>query len=107
MTWTVEEAATLKDLRIKGLSYSEIGRRLGKTRNACCARADRDGLMKITPATPPKLGRTWSRQDDERDLDFLDDIAEGMPTRVAAREHGISNGHAQRMVREYWNGEAE
>ena len=103
-TWTDEEAAKLKELRTKGHAFSDIARRLNKSRNACCARADRDGLKKIAPCNPSK--RTIpNREQDERDLDFLDDVAAGVPVRVAGREHGLSIGSAQRMVKEYWDGE--
>lgn len=49
MNWTTEEVAKLAEERRKGEPFSAIARALGRTRNACVARADRDGLKTLIP----------------------------------------------------------
>lgn len=44
--WTVRDIETLRALRNAGNSYGDIGRALGRTKNAVCGQADRLGLPK-------------------------------------------------------------
>lgn len=45
-TWTDERVARLRELVAEGLPYSEIGNRLGVTKNAALGKADRLGLSR-------------------------------------------------------------
>jgi hypothetical protein len=48
-TWTEERVTQLRDLVAEGLSYSEIGKRLGITKNAALGKANRLGLSPPQP----------------------------------------------------------
>lgn len=52
---------------------------------------------------PTKL----TREDDERDLAFLDLLAEGRSIRTAAVLACIPHNRARRLFNEYWTGEPE
>ena len=53
MAWTEEQIDQLKDLWSEGLSTSEIGRKLGVTKNAVVGKAHRLGL----PPRPSPIKR--------------------------------------------------
>lgn len=44
--WTDEKTAGLKELFGKGLSYSQIGKELGTTRNSVASKCQREGLSR-------------------------------------------------------------
>lgn len=52
-TWTDENIAILRKMHIDGLSYSEIGKKLGISRNAALGKGHRLGLS-TRAASPPK-----------------------------------------------------
>lgn len=43
-SWPAEKTAKLKRLHGEGLTFSQIAKRMGKTRNACIGKANRLGL---------------------------------------------------------------
>lgn len=54
--WTDERVARLRELVAEGLSYSEIGKRLGITKNAALGKADRLGLSRPIDKDPEPVG---------------------------------------------------
>jgi hypothetical protein len=50
--WSPEQNETLRTLYLQGLSFSEIGRAMGRTKNSCKGRACR---LKFPPRSNPKL----------------------------------------------------
>jgi GcrA cell cycle regulator len=57
MTWAAEEIALLKKLWAAGQSAAQIGRRLGYSRNAVCAKLLRMGLHRShkPPTAKPRI----------------------------------------------------
>ena len=70
--WTEERLATLKILWNEGLSISQIGQRLGVTRNAVAGKAHRLGLPKrqspISVSSAPSRNRAKKNEEDGSDL---------------------------------------
>lgn len=53
--WTKDEDDTLRNMRQAGHTFRDIGRLLGKSRNACCSRASRLGMEIQAPSKPVKV----------------------------------------------------
>ena len=70
--WTEERLATLKLLWNEGLSISQIGQRLGVTRNAVAGKAHRLGLPKrqspISVSGAPSRNKSKKNEEDGSDL---------------------------------------
>ena len=70
--WTEERLATLKLLWNEGLSISQIGQRLGVTRNAVAGKAHRVGLPKrqspISVSGTPSRNKAKKNEEDGSDL---------------------------------------
>ena len=48
MDWSDKDLDTLRELRAQRLSFSVIGKRMGRTKNACVGKAQRLGLSQTT-----------------------------------------------------------
>jgi hypothetical protein len=44
LTWTPERIATLRESVAAGMTYAQIGKAMGLSKNQCCGKADRLGL---------------------------------------------------------------
>jgi hypothetical protein len=55
VSWTEKDDDTLSDLYAKGLTSSQIGARMGRSRNSIIGRVHRLGLQKTRGITQPKL----------------------------------------------------
>ena len=70
--WTEERLATLRILWNEGLSISQIGQRLGVTRNAVAGKAHRLGLPKrqspISVSGAPSRNKAKKNEEDGSDL---------------------------------------
>ncbi len=70
--WTEERLATLRILWNEGLSISQIGQRLGVTRNAVAGKAHRLGLPKrqspISVSGTPSRNKAKKNEEDGSDL---------------------------------------
>lgn len=96
----------IKRLRAAGVSMSEIGRRLGKSKNAIVGLAKRNGLS--NPANSPirgprapnpaKTNDRWSSEEERQLLAFLEAGAEAAVVTAALRRTGRAiAAHMQRL----------
>ncbi|MDP3869157.1 GcrA family cell cycle regulator [Phenylobacterium sp.] len=56
--WTPERVKVLTDGVANGIPFSELGRRLGCSRNACIGKATRLGITQPKPSLPARLSQT-------------------------------------------------
>lgn len=93
-----------------GETYSQIGDRLGTTRNAIASVCRRLGLRR-DPTQPPKARspkpprivisaeEQAEREQDMRDLDMLADVREGHSLMDVAKHWGVTRSYISRMLK--------
>lgn len=110
--WTQEEIEHLRSLRAKGLSFGQIARIVGRTRNSCVSMASRNGVPKLaSPAgrlptrrktNVPVYDTATAQGRDARDLMILDDAAAGASVdALASKWRSVAPGYIEQLV-EAW-----
>lgn len=88
-----------------GETYSQIGDRLGTTRNAIASACRRLGLRRDPTQLPKKRVKPVispeeqaEREQDMRDLDMLADVREGHSLMDVAKHWGVTRSYISRML---------
>jgi hypothetical protein len=97
--WTETDIADLKRLRGQGLSCAKIAARLGRSRNAVAAKADRLGLPVVSPDS--QVRPISERARDSRDLAILEAIRAGCSIADCARAWDMTRGEVRALVEAY------
>lgn len=107
--WSEDETEELRRLRAKGLSFGQIARALGRTRNSCVSMANRNGLPRLeSPAgriptvrktKRPTFVPTAAEGRDSRDLMILDEAAAGASLdQLAAKWRSVARGYIEDLI---------